>query len=232
MLRRPCAPLPLIILGLLSSWAAFPGRSMGEGEPDKALPQPEIKPLFEDKFDATLGKAWSWLNEEPSAWRIGKEGLEIRALPGHGVQRKNRLLGPTFEAGTELSVEVFLDVHPTIPNEHAGLQCYFDEKNWVGMVYEGDAVLTLNKNGHFDWRVLPFKKSTLWLRMEISGGKASGFCRTAREDEWKKVGQWDLPSDKDFRLGLAAAGGPKDKEDWARFRDFRVLPVVKGSTEK
>lgn len=189
--------------------------------------EPELKPLFEDKFDGTLGNGWSWLNEDPQAWRIGKEGLEIRALPGHGVQRKNRLLGPMFKPGTELSVEVFLDFHETVQFEHAGLQCYFDEKNWVGMVHEGDCVLTLRKNGNSQWQVLGFKKPPIWLRLEISGGKASGFCRATAEDEWKKVGAWDLPSDKEFRLGLAAGGGPQDKEEWARFRDFRVLPLAK-----
>jgi regulation of enolase protein 1 (concanavalin A-like superfamily) len=185
------------------------------------------KPLFEDKFDSTLGKGWSWISEDAKAWRIGKEGLEIRALPGHGTQRKNRLLGPTFKAGSEVMAEVFVEIHPTVTFEHAGLQCYFDEHNWVGLISESDVVLTHRKDDKATWQTLGRREDSLWVRLVISQGKAAGFYRLKADDEWKKLAECDLPSAGDFRFGLAAGGGPKDKEDWARFRDFRVLAVEK-----
>jgi len=188
--------------------------------------EPAAKPIFADKFDATLAKEWSWLNEDPTAWRIGKDGLEIRALPGHGTQRKNRLLGPVIKAGSEVIAEVFVEIHPTVSFEHAGLQCYFDEHNWIGMVSESDVVLTHRKDDKSTWQTLRRRVDALWVRLVISHGKAMGFYRVKAEDPWQKLGECELPSQGDFRFGLAAGGGPQDKEDWARFRDFRVVPLA------
>ena len=52
--------------------------------------QPKV--LFEDKFDAKLEKEWSWLREDPSAWRNSPQGLEIRVQPGGKDNVKNALL--------------------------------------------------------------------------------------------------------------------------------------------
>jgi phage-related protein len=38
--------------------------------------------VFQDDFRAKLGEGWQWVREDPAAWRIGKEGLEIRVQSG------------------------------------------------------------------------------------------------------------------------------------------------------
>jgi regulation of enolase protein 1 (concanavalin A-like superfamily) len=189
------------------------------------------KVIFEDKFDGTLAKEWSWLREDAKAWRIGKDGLEIRALPGHGTERKNVLLRPPQPAKGEINVDVLLDNQPTVQFEHAGLQCYFDERNWVGLVKEklgkAEIVLTQVKDGKPKYAHTAFEPQAVWLRLHVSPTKATAFYRATAKDDWKKVGECDLPGTGEYRLGLAAGGGPKDSENWARFRDFRVLGPAK-----
>lgn len=41
------------------------------------------KVLFEEKFASELGPGWSWVRAEPKAWKIEKNILLIRTLPGY-----------------------------------------------------------------------------------------------------------------------------------------------------
>jgi lysophospholipase L1-like esterase len=45
--------------------------------------------LFADKFDTKLGDGWTWLRENPKAWRIRDGGLEIHVEPGLANNVKN-----------------------------------------------------------------------------------------------------------------------------------------------
>lgn len=84
------------------------------------------------------------------------------------------------------------------------------------------------KDGKFTFQAIHHREDVLWLRPVVSGGKAAGFYRVKPENGWKKVGECDLPSEGDFRFGLTAGGGGnKDTDDWARFRDFRIMPLAK-----
>ena len=81
--RLPGVPA-LAVLLLLS---AAPLRPDG---PQKAGDKDADKVTFEDKFDSKLDKEWSWLHEEPKAWRMGKDGLEIQALRSLGRRSQER----------------------------------------------------------------------------------------------------------------------------------------------
>ena len=39
--------------------------------------------LFQDDFKGKLGAGWSWLREDPKAWRATEHGLEVRVQPGN-----------------------------------------------------------------------------------------------------------------------------------------------------
>jgi hypothetical protein len=72
------------------------------------------------------------------------------------------------------------------------------------------------------------RHDVLRLRLVVAGGKATGYFRLKSTEEWKKVGECDLPAQGDFHFAVTAGGdGKGDTNDWARFRDFRVLPVQK-----
>jgi regulation of enolase protein 1 (concanavalin A-like superfamily) len=210
------------------SWARFSGFRIVALSPAETR---EAKPLFEDRFNSKLAGEWTWVREDPKSWRIDRDGLQIRVLPGLGKERKNILLRPAHQAKDERAVEVFLDNQPSLQFEHAGLLCFFDEQHRVGLIKESlgkqEIVLAHNKAGKPTYTTAPYEGRTVWLRMVLSGGKATGFYRATEKDEWKKVGTCDLPSEIDCRFGVVAGAGPKDAERWARFRDFRVLPAIK-----
>jgi hypothetical protein len=178
-----------------------------------AADKEEAKVIFADKLDAKLDKEWSWLREDSKAWRIGKEGLEIRALPGHGTERKNILLGPARPAKDEFIVEVFLDNQFTVQFEHAGIQCYIDERNWVGLVKEkvgkSDIVLTQVKDNKSKSASVGFEPRAVWLRMVLSGGKAIGMYRATDKDEWKKWASANCPPPANSGLGWPPAAVPR-----------------------
>jgi hypothetical protein len=44
---------------------------------------PKEKVLFEERFAGGLGKGWSWLREEPKAWKIEEGALVLRTLPDY-----------------------------------------------------------------------------------------------------------------------------------------------------
>src|SRR5262249_21269887 len=56
--------------------AAFLGTAVAADEKDKE------KILFEDKFGAKLADGWSWVREDPKAWKLDKGALLIRTSTG------------------------------------------------------------------------------------------------------------------------------------------------------
>jgi len=63
----------------------------------------------------------------------------------------------------------------------------------------------------------------VWFRLVIKGDKATGYYRHADKDAWQGMGEVDLPSKGEAKVGLNAGGGPKDAERWVRFSHFRIL---------
>jgi regulation of enolase protein 1 (concanavalin A-like superfamily) len=221
---------PLIVYGLVPAML-LPVGMLCADDPPKAGDKEGERVIFEDPFDSKLDKGWSWLREDPKAWRIGKDGLEIRVPPGHASQRTNVLLRPAPRAKEGLVAEVFLDSQPSVTFEGGGLQCYFDAHNWVALVKEQlgepSIQLTQRKGDDPTYQHLAYSGQTVWLRLVVSGGKATGFYRATDKEEWKKAAECDLPAEGEFKLGVACGGGPKDAEHWARFQKFRILEPSK-----
>jgi hypothetical protein len=55
--------------------------------------------IFEDPFDGKLAEGWTWLRENPDAWRIQEDALEIQVEPGVANTVKNALLRPAPDRG-------------------------------------------------------------------------------------------------------------------------------------
>jgi len=94
------------------------------------------KVLFEDRFASSLGEGWSWVREDPKAWRVERGELLIRSLPG-GLYREmnncNNLLlrtPPEIKKG-KLIVEVTLHSQPKEQFEHAGIVWYRDDDDYI-----------------------------------------------------------------------------------------------------
>jgi regulation of enolase protein 1 (concanavalin A-like superfamily) len=207
---------------------------LGAGSAAFADDKPRV--IFAEKFSVPLETGWSWLREEPKAWKVEDGALHILALPGHLYAKhndaRNVLLRKAPETAKPLAIEVYVESRPKLLFEEAAMYWYYDDDNYISVVQEqvgkevnvrmirekaGAPASLLNKK---------YEAEGVWLRLVVSAGKATGYYRQTDKDQWEKMGQADLPSKGEAKVGLNAAGGPKDTDRWARFRDFRILELA------
>lgn len=180
-----------------------------------------------------MSAGWSWIREEPDAWKVENGTLLLRSLPGYVYRKhndaRNVLLRKVDRPVEVLMLDVFLENEPKILYEHAGLYWYYDDNNyvcllkeWMGknvrlrIVREKDADADISGETEYDAK-------GVWFRLRITGGKATGYYRQTDKEDWRTMGQVDLPSKGEAKAGLNAGGGPQDAERWARFTHFRIL---------
>lgn len=200
------------------------------------------KLLFEENFGNDLGKGWSWVRESPKNWKIDKEKKEllIHAMPGVSLFNSRSLTNvllrePPTAKDAALAFEAHVHHRPMNGFETSGLIWYFDDDNFVTLVKEllgGKTVLILGRKNAGKNEVemnksVTYDKDEADLRLVVSGSKVEGQYRAVSSDKWRSVGQLDAPVDGKARIGLRAGYGPKDKENWARFSNFRIVQVAK-----
>ncbi|MGO8748779.1 MAG: hypothetical protein ACLQNE_22650 [Thermoguttaceae bacterium] len=99
----------------------------------------ETRVVFEDKFDTKLGDGWIWLRENPKAWLIKNDSLEICVEPGVANNVKNALLRPVpdrSKATYAIEVTITFTAPPTNQYEQAGITWYQREKPVFKLVHE------------------------------------------------------------------------------------------------
>jgi len=185
-------------------------------------------------FTGELGKEWSWVREDPNAWRIEKGSLVLRTLPGYLHAKSNNsqnvLLRPLPKSEKPLAVEVHVESEPKVQFEHAGLVWYVDDDNYVSLFQEvlsGKVELQMvtEKAAKPRFAVAHHEAKGVWMRLVIDGGKITSQYRPTEKEAWKVVGQSDLPAAGTARVGVMAGGVPKDAERYVRFRAFRIVEI-------
>ncbi len=193
---------------------------------------PAEKVLFEAKFTGELGKDWSWVREDPKAWKIDQGALVLRTLPGYlhakSNDSKNVLLRPLPKSDKTLVVEVYVEGEPKVQFEHAGIVWYVDDDNYVSLFQEvlGGKVelqMVTEKDAKPRTTVVKHDAKGVWMRLLIADGKITTQYRPSEKEEWKTVGKTDAPSAGAARVGVMAGGAPKDAERYVRFRSFRIV---------
>jgi len=192
-----------------------------------------LEVVFDEKFTFPLEAGWTWIREEPKAWKVDDGTLLLRVLPGYVYEGDNNapnvLLRKASVTSKGLVLEVYLENQPEILYEHAGLYWYYDDDNYVCLLKEwmGEKVrlrIVREKDGHGDISgESEYHAKGVWFRLVIIGGKATAYYRQSDKEDWRKMGQVDLPSKGEPRVGLNAGGGPPNAERWARFSHFRIL---------
>ncbi len=184
----------------------------------------EPKVLFEDTFDGKLGDGWTWLRENPDAWRIRDGALEIRVEPGVAGNVKNALLRDTPDrATTKFAVEVTVTftADPTQQYEQAGITMYHQQKPGRKLVHE-------RINGEL-W-IIPGKKpapgKTVQLRVIIDGTQWTAQFREDATGEFQTAGSGSLPAPGKDQVSIQCYNGPPDAEHWIRFDDFRIVELA------
>jgi beta-xylosidase len=200
----------------------------------------EEKVVFEETFARELSKGWSWVREDAKAWHIDKGTLLIRTSTGSLWMKQNNnrnlLLRTLPETkARSLAFEVLVENEPSNAFEHAGLVWYADDDNYVALLKEkvaNNVIVQLASETDGSPKVgfaeKPYPEKAVWLRLELSGGKARGLYRKTAQDDWQALGQCDLPPAKgEVRVGLMTGYAAKDVEHFSRFRGFRILQEPK-----
>lgn len=190
------------------------------------------KSMWEDSFAGKLAEGWSWLREDPAAWRVVKDALEIRSQPGVIAQAKNVALRDAPDSsGKTLAVEVTVSNAPTEQWEQLGLMWYYSDARFVKLVKEkvdGQIWLVMGKAhptaGQLVAKV-PLADKKVRLRLVVEGQTITGYSQADGKNDWNQVGRCELPAEGAAKLTLQTHHGPSDAEHWARFERFRVLEL-------
>jgi hypothetical protein len=185
----------------------------------------EPRVLFQDTFDGKLADGWTWLRENPKAWRIQDGALEIRVEPGVAPTVKNALLRKAPDrTKTKYAVEVTITftAPPTRQYEQAGITWYHQQKPVFKLVHE-----------HIDGKewIIPGRKpapsKTVQLRLIVDGTKWTAQYRPDAKGEFQTAGSGKLPAPGDDQVSIQCYNGPPDAEHWIRFDDFRIVELGK-----
>ncbi len=189
-----------------------------------ALAAAEPRTVFQDRFQPKPGEGWSWLRENPKAWRAGQQGLEIRVEPGVAGTVKNALVrkAPDRSKGKyAVEVTITFTAPPTKQFEQAGITWYQDGKPVFKLVHEnieGKLYIIPGK--------VPAPEKTVQLRLVVTADKYTAQFRPDAKGEFKTAATGPLPMGPDEQVSLQCYQGPADQDHWMRFSDFRIVEVT------
>jgi hypothetical protein len=198
------------------------------GNPSLFAEQTEI--VFEDGFEGKLAEGWSWLREDPAAWRFKDGALEIRVQPGVADTVKNALVrkAPDRRTGKfAIEVTVTNTVPPTQRYEQAGITWYRDGKPVFKLVKE----LVPGRGISSDDRYIvpgfkPMSAATTQLRLIVTANSWTAQFRTHDKGEFETAATGSLPEPGDDQVSIQCYQGPPDAEHWFRFDDFRIRKIA------
>ncbi|MSU47667.1 MAG: hypothetical protein EXS37_00975 [Opitutus sp.] len=191
------------------------------------------EPFFHDRFAGEIAVGWSWRREEPSHWRTGPHGLEIRVLPGNLWGRANNannilVRAMPDPAAQPLEITATLHHEPTGQWEQTNLAWFYDESHMVKLGQElvsGKLCVVMGREEADKTRtvgIVPLDAHTVQLRLLVTGRRIHGQYRTVHWEAWREVGDCDLPLMATPHLSLHCYQGPKDVNHWAQFEQVTV----------
>lgn len=176
--------------------------------------------VFSDSFAGKLGDGWTWLRENPAAWRIAENGLEIRVEPGVAQTVKNALLRPAPErAKARYAVDVTITnlTAPTHQYEQAGITWYTDGKPVFKLVKElidGKLYIIPGRK--------PLECNTVELRLIVSADRFTAQYRPEAKGDFLTAAEGKLAPGLNEQVSIQCYQGPPDAEHWIRFENFRI----------
>jgi regulation of enolase protein 1 (concanavalin A-like superfamily) len=191
--------------------------------------------IFEEPFRDRLDPSWTWIREDPAAWRLRDGALELRVLPGNlwggANDARNVLVRPAPDPGDdELVITVTIENAPTEQYEQVNLAWYYDDRHMVKLgreVVDGPVCVVMGREERDQCRTLakpPVPGRGYQLRLVVRGLRIRGEYRAERAGDWTPAGECDLPAPPGGhpKISLHAYQGPAHREHWARLTDFRI----------
>ena len=192
--------------------------------------------LFQDDFKGEMRAGWTWIREEPQAWRVTDRGLEVRVLPGNmwgpANNARNVLVRQAPDPqGDPLEVSVRVANRPTAQYEQVDLVWYYDDRHMVKIGQElvnGKLSLVMGREEDDRTRtiaIMPLQGDSVTLRLTVRDNQIEGSFRPATETTFRSAGSCDLPRPGPAsppHVSLQVYQGPKDEERWAHLSEFRI----------
>ena len=183
----------------------------------------EPKVVLEDKFETKPGDGWSWLREDPAAWRLRDGGLEIRVQPGLADTVKNALVRKAPDrSGGKYTVDVTITnlKKPVQQYEQAGITWYKNGKPVFKLVKElvdGNLMIIPGRK--------PMTNDTVQLRLVIAGDSYKAEFRPDAKGEFQTATEGKLPPPGEDHVSIQCYNGPAEAEHWIRFDDFTITEL-------
>jgi len=177
--------------------------------------------LFEERFEGNMADGWTWLRENPQAWRIRQGALEIRVEPGVAPTVKNALVrrAPDRSGGKfAIDVTVTNTTKPAQQYEQAGITWYNNGKPVFKLVKElvnGELIIIPGRK--------PMSSETVQLRLIVTSGNFIAQFRPNAEGDFQTAATGKLPAPRNDQVSIQCYNGPANAEHWIRFDDFRIL---------
>jgi agarase len=189
--------------------------------------------VFRDEFRGRLGEGWFWVREDPKAWRVSEQGLEVRVQPGNmwggANDARNVLVRPAPDpSAQEVIVSVTISNQPTGQWEQVDLAWYYDDSHMVKLgqeLVDGTLSIVMGREENDRTRtiaILPLDSFTVQLRQRVRGNHIHGEFRTSDSAEWKTAGDCDLPVKGPPKVSLQLYQGPAAVKRWARISSFQI----------
>jgi O-antigen/teichoic acid export membrane protein/regulation of enolase protein 1 (concanavalin A-like superfamily) len=230
--KKSGSPIPTVLSALLLVAVLGYGVVRGQGQTS----------LFSEKFKGKLGEGWSWVRENPAAWRVSEQGLQIRIEPGNmwgGQNNARNVLVRELPATAQESIEVSvtLENRPTNQYEQVDLVWYYDDSNMVKLgqeLVDGKLSIVMGREEGDKTRtiaIVPLDPSSarVEVRFLASKNQLRGDFRLAGTTEWRLAGNCDLPAPANAKpkISLQCYQGPPDQEHWAVISNLRINKVAK-----
>ena len=183
----------------------------------------EERVVFQERFEEKLSEGWTWLRENPKAWRVADGALAIRVEPGKAGTVKNALLrkAPDRSKGTfAIEVTITFTTPPTNQYEQSGLTWYKDGKAVFKLVHEFISGKTYIIPGK-----VPTATKTVQLRLIVTADRYTAQFRPDAKGEFKTAATGSLAAAAKEQISIQCYNGLPDAEHWIRFDDFRILKL-------
>jgi len=180
--------------------------------------------IFEDRFDSKPREGWHWLREEPQAWCVREDGLEIRNQPGQAETVKNALLRKAPDrSGGKFAIEVTVTNHkvPIQQFEQAGITWYHNGKPVFKLVKElvdGQLMIIPGRTS--------MTNDTVQLRLIVTANSYEAQFRPDGKGEFQTAATGELPQPAEDQISIQCYHGPVQMEHWVRFDDFRIWKMA------
>ena len=193
--------------------------------PPVSLLAAEPRVLFEDRFDGKLADGWTWLRENPKAWRFREGALEIRVEPGAADTVKNALVrkAPDRSKGKfafEVTVTGLSPADPAVraggaDPVHDGKPSSSSSRSWSTASCGSSPPRTRS----------PWTPKTVQLRLIVTADSFEAQFRPDAKGEFKTATKGPLPPPGKDEISIQCYNGPPEAEHWFRFDDFRILKL-------